>query len=381
MRSLFQAYTNPLKKLQMLALVVALPLASIAQGPPKESELSNPLAQVLIVIIFGLLLAIGLLANVVMGAAGNFLQRYQTDQKSAKALPIIAILLLSSLSVMAQDAAPAEATASVTHFAGLSAYTFYSLIAVIGLELLIMFFLLYNLKRLLSAEKTVITGVEATAPKKETSWQVWWDKANSFRPMKEEAQIDLGHNYDGIRELDNRLPPWWLYGFYVTIVFAGIYLWRYHVVHSAPLSQEELQIALEMAEKEKEAYLKLAANKVDENTVVYLEDATAMLEGKKIYAANCAACHGPDGGGTVGPNFTDDYWLHGGSIQDIFKTVKYGVPEKGMKSWKDDLSPVQIAQVSSFIKSLKGTKATNPKEPQGELYAEPEAAPATPPAQ
>ncbi|MCU0337151.1 MAG: hypothetical protein MUF12_04735, partial [Sediminibacterium sp.] len=247
MRSLFQVYTHSLRKLQMLVLVVALPLASIAQGPPKESELSNPLAQVLIVIIFGLLLAIGLLANVVMGAAGNFLQRYQTDQKLPKALPVIAILLLSSLSVMAQDAAPAAATPSVTHFGGLSAYTFYSLLAVIGLELLIMFFLLYNLKRLLSVEKAVIAGVTATASKKETSWQAWWDKANSFRPMKEEAQIDLGHNYDGIRELDNRLPPWWLYGFYVTIVFAGIYLWRYHVVHSAPLSQEELHIALEKA--------------------------------------------------------------------------------------------------------------------------------------
>lgn len=379
MRSLFQVYT-PLKKLQLLLLIVAFPLASMAQGGPKVSELSNPLAQIMIVIIFGLLLAIGLLANVIMGAAGNFLQRYQADQKaSSKALPIIAFLLFSSLFATGQDSAPAAA--SVSHFGGLSVYTFYSLVAVIALELLIMFFLLYNLKRLLSAEKTVIAGVETTVIKKETSWQAWWDKVNSFRPIKEEAQIDLGHNYDGIRELDNRLPPWWLYGFYVTIVFAGIYLWRYHVVHSAPLSQQELQIALEKAEKEKEAYLKLAANKVDENTVVYLEDATAMLEGKKIYTANCAACHGPDGGGTVGPNFTDEYWIHGGSIQDIFKTVKYGVPEKGMKSWKDDLSPVQMAQVSSYIKSMKGTKATNPKEPQGELYAEPEAAPATPPVQ
>jgi len=204
----------------------------------------------------------------------------------------------------------------------------------------------------------------------ENSWVKWWDKLNSFRPMKEEAKIDLGHNYDGIRELDNRLPPWWLYGFYVTIVFAGIYLWRYHVSHTAPLSGEEYAIAMAKAEAEKEAYLKKSANNVDENTVVLLTDASALAAGKNVFATNCAACHLTDGGGSVGPNLTDDYWLHGGSVKDIFKTVKYGVPEKGMRSWKEDLSPMQISQVTSYIKSLKGTKPANPKEPQGSLFEE-----------
>ena len=120
--------------------------------------------------------------------------------------------------------------------------------------------------------------------------------------------------------------------------------------------------------------MKKSANKVDENTVVYLTDATSLGEGKKIFTTICAACHLADGGGSVGPNLTDDYWLHGGGIKDIFKTIKYGWPEKGMKSWKDDYTPVQIAQLASYVKSLHGTKPGKPKEPQGVLYEEKAAA-------
>jgi cytochrome c oxidase cbb3-type subunit 3 len=133
---------------------------------------------------------------------------------------------------------------------------------------------------------------------------------------------------------------------------------------------QELQIAMQQAEQEKEAYLAKSANKVDENSVVFLNDAVALGSGKKIFTASCAPCHGADGGGVVGPNLTDDYWLHGGSLNDVFKTIKYGWTEKGMKSWKDDFSPVQIAQIASYVKSLHGTKPATPKEPQGELYKE-----------
>jgi cytochrome c oxidase cbb3-type subunit 3 len=147
--------------------------------------------------------------------------------------------------------------------------------------------------------------------------------------------MTLDHDYDGIRELDNNLPPWWLYGFYVCIIFSGIYLYRFHVSRSAPSSRQEYETAMANAEIEKEAYLKSAANKVDENTVTLLTDASALGEGQKIYSSSCAPCHGAEGQGVVGPNLTDDYWLHKGSVKDVFKTIKYGVPEKGMKSWKD----------------------------------------------
>ncbi len=370
MKSFLHTVYSWLQKAVVVTAALLAPAGAFAAGPPKQSELSNPVAVVMLVVIFGLLLAIALLANVVIGAAKMYLQRYrETNSGTTKILSVI-VLLTFSTAAMAQDTPAAE---PVTLVAGLSQVSFYSLLAVILIELAILIGLLYNLKLLLAKEAaltaaTANPAVQAVA--EESSWTKWWDKLNSFRPLKEEAKIDLGHNYDGIRELDNRLPPWWLYGFYVTIVFAGIYLWRYHVSHTAPLSGEEYTIAMQKAEAEKEAYLKKSANNVDENTVVLLTDASALAAGKNVFATNCAACHLADGGGSVGPNLTDDYWLHGGAVKDIFKTIKYGVPEKGMRSWKDDLSPVQMAQVTSYIKSLKGTKPANPKEPQGSLFQE-----------
>jgi cytochrome c oxidase cbb3-type subunit III len=126
-----------------------------------------------------------------------------------------------------------------------------------------------------------------------------------------------------------------------------------------------------------EEFMKTSANNVDESTVKLLTEAGDLAAGKDVFISNCAACHGKLGEGTVGPNFTDDYWMHGGSIQDIFKTIKYGWVEKGMKSWKEDLSPMQIAQVTSFIKSLRGTNPPNGKAPQGDIYTESGAAPAS----
>jgi cytochrome c oxidase cbb3-type subunit 3 len=161
-----------------------------------------------------------------------------------------------------------------------------------------------------------------------------------------------------------------LYGFYLSIVVAGIYMYRYHISHSAPLPVEELQIAMAKADIEKQEYLKKSANLVDETNVRFLGDAEAVASGKKIFDLNCGACHGSKGEGTVGPNLTDEYWLHGGSISDVFKSIKYGWPEKGMKSWKDDFSPAQMAQLTSFIKTLKGTNPPNAKARQGELFVD-----------
>jgi cytochrome c oxidase cbb3-type subunit 3 len=372
MKSFLHTVYSWLQKAVVVTAALLAPAGAFAAGPPKQSELSNPVAVVMLVVVFGLLLAIALLANVVIGAAKMYLQRYkETNADTTTKILSVILVMTFSPAAFAQDAA--AATEQVTLIAGLSQVSFYSLLAVILLELVIMVGLLYNLKLLLAKEAALTTAAASSVAQpvaEENSWVKWWDKLNSFRPMKEEAKIDLGHNYDGIRELDNRLPPWWLYGFYVTIVFAGIYLWRYHVSHTAPLSGEEYAIAMAKAEAEKEAYLKKSANNVDENTVVLLTDASALAAGKNVFATNCAACHLTDGGGSVGPNLTDDYWLHGGSVKDIFKTVKYGVPEKGMRSWKEDLSPMQISQVTSYIKSLKGTKPANPKEPQGSLFEE-----------
>jgi cytochrome c oxidase cbb3-type subunit 3 len=321
----------------------------------------------MLAVILVLLLVIGLLANVVLGTAGLFLDKEKN--KTDTAIPtttVLILLLLSPMMGMAQNEAVTAAPASI---GGLSATTFWLLATVITIELLVIIVLGLFVRSFLAKEKVVVAQRDAVE-KKAFSFTAFWDKFNKLRPIEEETNIDLGHDYDGIRELDNRLPPWWLYGFYVSILVAAIYIWRYHIAETAPLSKQEFEIAMLKAEEQKAAYLAKSASNVDENTVVFLSEQTALDAGKNNFVQMCAACHGKEGQGGVGPNLTDDYWINGGSISDIFKVIKYGRPEKGMKSWQDDYSPVQIAQLSSFIKSLHGTKPPNPKEQQGELYKE-----------
>lgn len=252
---------------------------------------------------------------------------------------------------------------------GISDTAFYFLIAVIGIEILVILYLVFNINTLLKKEAAAAaTSLEGAGPAKPVfSIGKWWTKMNRFKPVEEEAGMDLGHDYDGIRELDNKLPPWWLFGFYCTMIFGVVYLWRYHVAHTAPLQAEEYRIAVLEASIQKEAYLKKAANSVDETTVKLLTDGADLEAGKAVFQTTCFACHGKNGEGGVGPNLTDAYWLHGGSIQELFKTIKYGWPDKGMKSWKDDFSPVQIARIASYVKSLGGTNPPNAKPPQGTL--------------
>lgn len=350
-----------------LFLFLLIPFNVFAAGPPKPSDISNPFAQVLLVVIIVLAVCIAILANVLLGAA----QIKMKKEKAAKLLSIVVLLALSNTSFAQEATTTAAPTSNL--ISGISSNGFYGLLSVVLLELIILLALIYNLKFMLRKEKVAILETEGETEivqKEATSFSKWWDNINKFRPVQEEAAIDLGHDYDGIRELDNRLPPWWLYGFYLCVIFAGIYLWRYHVAHSAPLSKEELAIELQKGEEEKAAYLKNAANNIDETTVKYLTAEADLSAGKKIFTTVCAACHLADGGGSVGPNLTDEYWIHGGSIQDIFKTIKYGWVEKGMKSWKDDYSPMQIAQISSFVKSLQGTKPAKAKEPQGTIYTD-----------
>lgn len=192
-------------------------------------------------------------------------------------------------------------------------------------------------------------------------------KLTRSTPVEKEEEIDLDHSYDGIRELDNKLPPWWLWGFYITIAWAVIYMVRTHVLDVEPTPREEYEIAMAEAEKQKEEYMKTQENMVDEKTVTLLTAESALKEGQQLFNKHCAVCHQKDGGGSVGPNLTDQYWIHGNKISDIFSTIKYGVPEKGMISWQDQLNPQQMQKVASFVKSLEGTTPADPKEPQGDL--------------
>jgi cytochrome c oxidase cbb3-type subunit 3 len=271
------------------------------------------------------------------------------------------VLILMGNSAFAQDAA---ATAS-PYFTRLSQPSFYLLVSVIILELAVIISLLFLLRYLVGIKRKRKPEKVMATDKPRISW---WEKINNTQTVDAaaEEEQDMGHNFDGIRELNNPTPPWWKWGFIFTVCFGIVYFWRTEISHSAPSQLEELVMAEEKAAIAKEAYLKNAANNIDENNVTLLTDANDIAAGQKMFVSSCAPCHGPQGQGVVGPNLTDDYWLHGGKINEVFKTIKYGVADKGMKSWQEDFSPKQLAQLASFIKSIHGSNPPNAKEPQGQ---------------
>jgi cytochrome c oxidase cbb3-type subunit 3 len=192
-----------------------------------------------------------------------------------------------------------------------------------------------------------------------------WQKLLSLKPMAAEESLLMEDEYDGIRELDNPIPAWFMYLFYATIAFAVCYLLIYQVFRLAPLQYEEYRQEMAQAAVAQKAYLSKAANRVDESSVKLTTDKAVLTEGATIFSQNCTPCHGAHAQGIIGPNLTDDYWLHGGKINQVFKTIKYGVPTTAMQSWEGHLMPKQIAAVANYVKSLHGTNPPGAKAPQG----------------
>lgn len=174
----------------------------------------------------------------------------------------------------------------------------------------------------------------------------------------------LDSNYDGIQEYDNDLPKWWRNLFVITIVFSIIYV-PYYTLGIGPDSQQELRQEL-AGIKSMAPEKAVAAAEVD--LIAMSHDSARILKGKEVFAGKCSPCHAADGGGLVGPNLTDDAWIHGGSLNEIRHTIEVGVPEKGMLAWKGLMSDDDIFNVVVFIRSLRGTKPATPKEPQGVVY-------------
>lgn len=209
------------------------------------------------------------------------------------------------------------------------------------------------------------------SPARTSWWQRFVHRLNRSVPVSRESEIQLDHSFDGIRELDNHLPPWWKWLFYGSMVWAGAYYVVFHVTHSFPLSHEEYQNEVAMAE-EKAARYRAAqpATAIDETSLEYTAEASIIEKGKSVFVSNnCAGCHRDDGGGnTIGPNLTDTYWLHGGAIGDIFHTIKNGVVEKGMPAWGKSMSIEDVRNVAFYVMSLQGTNPPDAKPPQGDKY-------------
>jgi len=216
----------------------------------------------------------------------------------------------------------------------------------------------------------VVKEEERIAAEKKISrknyWKSAWNYFMGLKPIEQEKDLVIDdHEYDGISELNNPIPVWFNALFYSTVTFAVVYLLIYQLTGWGLNQDQEYEREMAKAEIEKQEFLAQSANLFDENTIEVDETGSLAANGKALFATNCSACHGANGEGTIGPNLTDRFWLHGGEIKNIFKTVKYGVPEKGMVPWEQTLTPAQIAEVSNFILTLRDSKPANPKGAEG----------------
>jgi len=367
---------NKIYALVFLSGFLILPNLIWAQeaSASSNSYFSNALFNALFVVIILLLVLIAVVANVLKNVSKSDyikqkLEKNRAEKSNAsKVAAVVGIVLLSTATLQAQEAAPVIAEKFNWLIGGLDMTTFFIMIFIIVCEISLLTVLLNLLKGLLKSDKVEATSAIDETVKKPVERSLF-DKMTYDVDIENEKDILLDHDYDGIKELDNNLPPWWKYGFYLTILIAFVYMAHYHVSKTGDSQEEEYNKAVAQGKAEVAEYMKNSANNVDESTVKMLEGAD-LATGKDVFVANCAACHGKLGEGTVGPNLVDNAWLHGGSLVDIFKSIKYGWVDKGMKSWKEDLSPMQIAQISSYIKSIQGTNPPNAKAPQGEPYVE-----------
>lgn len=271
--------------------------------------------------------------------------------------------LLISITGFSQEAAPSD---PMTTLYVVGALVLIVLLLVIGVAIVLLRALNMLVDQTLK-ERAKSLGV-AYVPQP-SLWSRLSQKLNASVPIEKEKDIDLGHSYDGIRELDNHLPPWWKWLFYGTIAWSAVYLVVFHVSSSLPLSLEEYQNEVAAAELEKKRFLASQPQlAIDLDKLEYTKDAEILARGEKVYAINCVPCHRKDGGGnTIGPNLTDNYWIHGGTVKNVYSTVSDGFVEKGMPAWGKTMSQGDVRDVTFFVLSLQGTNPADAKAPQGEL--------------
>ena len=368
-----------IKNISLFILATVLSLSAFAQPAllPAKPEVTNYMQMLMVTVAILLVVVIWILTRVLLMVSKQALSL----SKAGRKVMMIFVVVMGSMFTKKSFAQAADALAdgstiatSVDFYGGVSYNTFWTMSTVILLELLVIFLLVLFIKNIFRSihpvEKIIVQGKLQSG-----SWMIrtWHRLDKQFFtkaiPLEKEADMLLDHDYDGIKELDNALPPWWKYGFYITIVVAVFYIFKFEVWHTGMNPTQEYAEEMSAAKIQTDAYLASAKENVDENSVVQL-DAAGAAAGKEIFTKTCVACHLAEGQGSVGPNLTDEYWIHGGGVKDIFKTIKYGYPDKGMQSWQTTYSPVQMQQLATYIRTLKGTNPPNPKAPQGDLYKE-----------
>ncbi|MFM2360675.1 MAG: hypothetical protein RLY16_2668 [Bacteroidota bacterium] len=345
-----------------------------AAGAEKAAEPGNNLLAILLIVSAVILAFVTWgMGQALIAVSRLAWEKQKEAQKVATVILLVAFSLLSTASFGQATAATPAATAN---YGGLSANTFYAFAIVIGIEILAILYLAFMIKKVFSD----LRPKKVLAPGEKGALGTWWDNLDKkvftkATPIEKEADVLLDHDYDGIHELDNALPPWWKYGFYITIVVAFVYIILFHITGDGKNPAQEYMAEMEKAKIEKEVFEANNKDRIDEKNVPMADNA-GIAKGKEIYESKCWPCHGKLGEGGAGPNLTDDYWIHKGSLNDIYNSLKVGYQDKGMQSWAKDYSPKELSFIASYVKTLKGTNPPNGKAPQGDLFTEAAAAPA-----
>lgn len=351
----YQHKTRKQKKLMFLGL--ALLLSPIATKAANQSLLGGISDGTLLILLLAIVI---LLLFVINGLAQSIISvnKAYKPKKKKDAAKTLLLLVLGGASLTAN----ANNGSSWPEFI-MSESLFWTFCSIIILLAAIIAYLFKTLKTMIRLQSG-----ESFEEKDDSILSALNASLTDNVPIEEESNVMLDHEYDGIRELDNNLPPWWKYMFYATIIFAIVYLIRFHITGSGKLSHEEYQAEMEQAALAKEEALADAGDQVNEDNVSLLIDEASLAKGAAIFKGNCATCHMESGAGGAGPNLTDEYWIHGGGIKNVFSTIKYGVPAKGMIAWQSQFNPTQMQQVASYVLSLQGTNPANAIAPQGELW-------------
>ena len=334
----------------------------------------NQLAILLILMIIVLAFVIWGMGQVLTALGRQLVDKEKKSSQVLTTILVIGLSLYTQVSFAQTEPAATEPVKAAVNYGGLSQSAFEVLLTVIGVEIIVILFLAFSIRRMY----TELLPQKVKAAGQKSRLAAWWSRMDKriftkAVAVEKEADVLLDHDYDGIQELDNALPPWWKYGFYITIVVGFVYLLNFHVFGIGKNPTEEYNAEMENARVQKERYEANNKDRIDENNVP-MADATGIKEGERLYEANCIACHLKGGAGSVGPNLTDDNWLHKGSLNYIYTTIKVGYPDKGMQSWSSQFNPKQISYLTSYIKSLRGSNPPNAKAAQGELFTEAAAA-------
>lgn len=352
----------------IFALIMTMGLGKATFAQEQVSTSSPEMHYYLLITSAIILLVIILVLNsAIKGIVSN--KSIISQIKEKKGMGIVAALLFAGLSnnAIAQEATGGMVVVEPNY--GLVFWMFLLVNLIFIIIVIVQLSVINGLTKALREESASVADVDVV--EEPSAIGKFWESLTDAVPLEREEEVMTDHEYDGIKELDNKLPPWWVWMFNLSILFAVVYFSYYQVFNASdlPISIQEYNAEMAQAEEEIAAYKAKYGSGVDENTAVLIVDEGRLANGKKIYTANCVSCHMDDGGGGIGPNFTDEYWLHGGSINDLFKTIKYGVITKGMIPWKDQLKPEEIEDVASYIlTAFPGTTPANPKEPQGEIY-------------